>query len=577
MKRFKLSGQKSNFEISTEISKKIYVTGFFVIILTLLHYQLINGDYYSQRAKNNYVRVIPLRAIRGSISDRTGEVLAFDRAVFNISVIPYQIRNKKDRLFARIAEFLNCDISLLQGNYRRHLHNVFSPVDVIRDVDKAVALRLKEAFDDDILINPQPRRYYPYPYQTAHIVGYVKKAAAHYEKLKKYGYKPLERVGFVGVEQYYDAYLKGEDGGDLIEVDATGNVVGFLGEQRHKRGKDIQLTIDYRIQREARQSLGEKIGVIILMDSHSGGMIAFYSSPAFNTNNFIQGKRIERFLRSKGSPLINRGIQARYAIGSVFKPILAIAALEERKTTPYSSFICQGHIQLGISKFRCSGVHGNQDLRQALIHSCNVYFYNLGLGVGPSGMAKWAKAYGLDSLTGIDLPYEKKGLVADVQWKKKKLKQIWFPGDTLNFSIGQGFMEITPIEVAVAMSTFANGGYRVTPYLLQSVEGVNAHITTRTYVGSSDKNIEIVKKALRGVVADGEGTARILNKLDMKIHGKTGTAQTSGKSHAWFVGFFPYKNRTYTVCVFLEHGSSSHEAVKVTLQFLKEISQKDFL
>jgi penicillin-binding protein 2 len=219
-----------------------------------------------------------------------------------------------------------------------------------------------------------------------------------------------------------------------------------------------------------------------------------------------------------------------------------------------------------------------QDLYQALAHSCNVYFYNLGLILGPENLATWAERLGLNRLTDIDLPYEKKGIVPRPQWKRKVFKQAWFPGDTVNFSIGQGYLGATPMELVVALSVFANGGYKVTPYILREVDKMGVHPTGKTYLGFNPANLEAVKKGLAGAVRDPEGTARLLRDVGFAVSGKTGTAQTArGEPHGWFVGFFSYKDKTYTVCVFLEHGHSSYEAVKVTHDFLRLLKEEELL
>jgi len=563
---------------NASIIKKIYLGGILLLISVLFFYQIINGEYYSLRAKNNYVRVIPLRAIRGSIFDRNGAFLAYDKATFNISVIPYQIRNKKDRLFKELSEFLKYDRHLIYKNYNKNLKSFFSPVDIIIDISKISALRLEEKFKDSLLINPQPKRYYPYPYQFAHVLGYVKEVASFYEKLKKYGYTPLERAGFSGVEQYYDAYLKGEDGGDLIEVNAKGRIAGFLGKRIPQKGKDIYLAIDRRIQEIASESINKRRGVIILMDSDSGEIISLYSSPSFDSNCFIEGKNVSRFFNDvRNSPLLNRATQARYPIGSIFKPLSGVAALEEKKITQHTAFTCKGKLDLGSIQFRCGDIHGSEKLRDALAHSCNVYFYNLGLILGPKTMAKYAMRFGMNSLTGIDLPYEKKGVVPTPAWKKKALRKNWFSGDTLNLSIGQGYLSTTPLEVIAAINIFANGGYLVTPRILKEIDGTALNLTTKVHLGIKDGNLKIIKKGLRDVVAKKSGTAHMLEGLNLEIAGKTGTAQTKGNSHAWFAGFFPYDQPKYTILSFIENGGSSLEAVKVMYTFLQKIMAESLL
>lgn len=547
------------------------------MLLTLFFYQIINGSYYRQRAKNNYVRLIPTPAIRGSIFDRNGDILAYDRAVFNISVIPHQIRNKKKPLFERLSKITGYGVDSIENNYRRNSSNPFSAVNIITDIDKITALRLKEELKNQILITPEPQRHYPQRENCAHFLGYVKPASSSYDKLKKYGYKPLERAGFLGVEQYYDSYLKGLDGGDLVEVDAGGQMVGFLGERRPKKGQDIYLTIDSRIQEIAFKALDQKKGVIILMNSINGEMLTLCSSPSFDPNDFIRGKNVTALFNDKSSPLLNRAIQASYPLGSTFKPLIALAALDTKKITPDKTFLCEGSVKIGLAKFKCSKIHGSQNLYQAIAHSCNVYFYNLGLILGPNALAKAAKRFGLDTLTGIDLPYEKKGIVPNPRWKKKLLNQNWFTGDTVNLSIGQGFIETTPMENMLAINVFASDGYLVKPRILKKVGDLSSGSPLKIYLRYSQENIDLIKKSLRGAVNEEGGTAALLQNLDLAISGKTGTAQTNGRPHGWFIGYFPYKNTKYTICVILENGGSSYAALRVAYKFLKKIIKEDFL
>ncbi len=575
----KFTRYKKNYELNFSLGllQKLYLLGFIILIGVLFNYQIVKGNYYSKRAKNNYVRVIPLRSMRGTIFDRNNIALAYDKAVFNISVIPYQIRNKKEELFNQLSEFLNYDLKLINKNYKKNTLSLFSPVNIIINIDKLSALRLKERFKDIILITTQPQRYYPYPYQSAHILGYVKEATSFYDKLKKYGYNPLERVGFFGVEQYYDAYLRGNDGGNLIEVDAKGRIVGFLGERIPLKGKNVHLTIDNRIQQIAKDSMGDKKGAIIFMDSDSGELLALFSYPSFDSNAFITGKNTGKFLTDKNCPLINRAIQSTYPIGSIFKPIISISALEEKKITSSTTFNCTGKLTLGSTKFGCWSVHHDENLYEALAHSCNVYFYKVGLILGQKTISKWSKKFKLDSLTGIDLPYEKKGLSPNANWKQKKLKKSWYTGDTVNLSIGQGYMLATPLEATVAINAIANNGYFVIPSILKGVEQVNSSLSSRTYSGISEKNINIVKQGMRMTVSTKTGTANMLKPLNLNIAGKTGTAQTRGKSHGWFIGFFPYKEPKYTICVFLENGGSSHEALNVVYKFLDSLKSQNLL
>ncbi|MCM8830845.1 MAG: penicillin-binding protein 2 [Candidatus Omnitrophica bacterium] len=553
--------------------RRIYLASFFVIVFVLFYYQILRGDYYNKRALNNYVRIIPITSIRGNIFDRKGILLAQDKPSFNIAVIPYQIRWTKEILFEEIAKFLGYDKSLLYKNYKRNFKNFFSPVDIIINLDKKVAIELKEKFQDKILINIQPIRYYPYPYEVAHIIGYVKEAENVFDDTKKYGFSPKERVGVLGVEQYYNKYLAGEDGGYLIEVNANSEIVGFLGERKPKKGSDIILTIDYQIQRIAYEALSQKRGVIILMDLNSGEIITLASSPSFDLNSFITGENVSRFLNDKNKPLLNRAIQATYPPGSTFKPIIALAALSENIIFPKTTFICKKIFSIGDYNFHCLGYHEDEDLYYAMLHSCNVYFYNVGLKLGVEKIIKYAKKFMFDSTTKIDLPYEKEGyLPHHIRYSKN-----WFIGDTLNLAIGQGMLEVSPLRLLVSMSAIANGGYLVKPHILKAIDGNQQNLSSNIYLGVSDSLLGILKKTLIGVVKNNEGTGYLLNKLNLKIAGKTGTAQTRTKAHGWFVGFFPYDKPKYGICVLLEEAGSSFEAVKLSYFFLKELINKNIL
>lgn len=551
--------------------RRLYLGGFFVLLVSLMYYQVLNGDYYLRRARNNYVRVIPQRSIRGNIFDRNANILAYDRASFNIAVIPYQIKGKEDVIFSNLSNFMHCDLNALHKNYNRKLQNLFSPVDIISDIDKVAAFKLKERFGDDILIDPQPERQYIYPYEFAHLLGYVKNAAAFYANLKQYGYTPLERIGFSGIEQYYDDYLRGQDGGDLIEVNARGKIVGLLGVKNAKKGKDVYLTVDYRIQKAAYEAIAGKKGTIIFMDSRNGEILALVSFPSFDPGNFIRGKDVARFLNAKDKPMHNRAIGSTYPLGSAFKPIVLTAAIQEGKISPHTTFVCKGKFNIGRADFHCEKIHDEENAYEGLAHSCNVYFYNLGIIVGRDIITQWAKKFGLDSLTDIDLPYEKKGIIPFAGWN---IGQRWYMGDTLNLAIGQGYTECSPIEILLAINVFANEGYLVKPRVLKSIADTQSATTHGYMIGISKNTIAIVKKALVGVVEKDDGTAHMLKALNLKIAGKTGTAQTKSRPHGWFVGFFPYDEPKYSLCVFLENGGSSYEALKVAYQFLNKLKEE---
>jgi penicillin-binding protein 2 len=575
--KFKIKGSLYDNKYLAKLLKRIVLISFIVLLAVLFNYQAINGSYYLKRAENNYVRAIPLYSLRGSIFDRNGTALARDQASFNLAVFPYQIKNKKNLLFEKLAKELGISEKTIHKNYKKNISGYFSPTNIVFDVSKEIALALKEKHPKSLLVNPAPQRKYLMPLSFAHILGYVKKASSLQSQFKEYGYKPLERIGIYGIEQYYDSYLQGQDGGDLVEVDVSGNVVGFLGRKKPISGNDVFLTIDSKIQEIAKNSLAKKRGSIILISSDSGKIIALYSSPSFDPNLFIKGSNLTSLYNNQFSPLFNRTIQGTFPIGSLIKPLLAIAGLEKDIIKPETTFDCKGRLTLGNNIFRCSGFHGIQNLEQALSHSCNIYFYNLGLILGPKTISRWLKMFGLDSKTFIDIPYEKKGFIPTPKWKKEKFKQSWYSGDTLNLSIGQGYLHTTPLAITIAINAIANGGYLVEPTLLKKIGEEKAVYHFKESINVGRKNLNIVKNGLCKTVSKNSGTARMLKNLSLGICGKTGTAQTSGKPHGWFVGFFPSQKPKYTVSVFLEKGGSSHQALRVLYDFLNNLKQNNLI
>ncbi len=557
--------------------KRFVGLSFFVLLIALFNLQVVRGDYFLRRARNNYMRAVLLPSLRGSIYDRNGTPLAEDKAAFNIAVIPYQVSKDRDFLFEEIAQYLELDKRVLHLNYRRNLKFFFSPTNIVTDIDKQVALELKRRYPESVLINPTPKRNYPLGLEFAHLLGYVKKASFLQDYSKKYGYTPRERIGVYGLEQYYDSYLKGQDGGDLLEVDARGNAVGFLGRKKPTRGKDIYLTIDNQIQKIARESLARKKGTIIFFDSNSGEVLAMYSSPSFDPNSFIEGRGVGKIYADRDSPLINRATQSTYPLGSVIKPIIALAGLEEEEIDSKTTFDCKGVFSLGRSDFRCSRIHGLQDLTAALGNSCNVYFYQLGLRLGVEKISRWAKKFGLDSKTKIDLPYQRQGVIPNPEWKRERFNQSWYAGDTVNLSIGQGYTQVTPLAIALAINAIAIEGYLVEPTLLKRIEDRQARPISKKNIKVDKANIAAVKEGMRYAVTQGTGTARALGNLGLDLAGKTGTAQTSKDPHGWFIGFFPYQKPQYTIAVFLENGGSGSEAVRTAHHFLSEIKKQNLL
>ncbi len=556
--------------------KRIKITGFIIIISGLIYYQLIKGEYFFNRSISNYIRLIPQPAPRGLILDRKGRVLVKNALKFEICVFLKEVNNE---LFQKIGDLLELEPQILKRNFKSNFIAPFIPTVIFATTDRDKILKIEEENFSEILIRTRPERYVNFPYSLSHIVGFVRKISKGELFLRKYGYDLQEEIGYAGLELFYENYLRGKPGGVQVEIDAEGRVNRILGERKPLPGKNISLSLDMEMQEIAYKSLKGYRGSLILMDSSSGKILAMASRPSFNVNLFTGDKNyFKKITKNSLRPLVNRVIQGEYPLGSVFKTVVGLAGLEERKLFKNTKFLCQGVFKLKDVEFRCWSSHGWQDLVGGLLHSCNIFFYNVGLKIGAKAIEKYARLLGLGRLTGIDLPFEKKGLVPSVSWKERHLGKSWYPGDTLNFSIGQGYLLATPLQTAVLLNFFATRGWLIQPYLVEKIGDLKISLRRKEAIGVNLKNIQLINKGLREAVRNREGTAHILESLNLKIAGKTGTAQVRGKHpHAWFAGFFPYKKPKYVLVVMLENGGSSLNACKVAYNFLSQLKEKNLL
>ena len=549
-----------------------------IITAVLTYMQLVRGEYYHERSLNNRIRVVSIEAPRGRILDRGGAVLADNRLSFNIAVIPQDIENK-DALFGFLSAALNKDRWSLETLYARHYVTPFEPVIIARDIDRGVLINIEEnRFRYPGLgIEESFERFYPFHEDGAHALGYVGKIdAAQAEALWEYGRTPLSIVGKSGVERFYDDLLEGSVGGRQIEVNSRGQEVSLLGFKEPSRGKDIGLSIDQRVQSTASELLAGRPGSVVVMDMSNGDVLSIVSSPAFDPNVFIdsgQNDKIREYMRGRSSPLLNRAISGQYPPGSVFKALVALSALELNKITPRTAFDCPGHYMIGGSRFGCPHEHGREDLFGAIAHSCNVYFFHIGQMVTAPVIDAYARAFGLNRLTGIDLPFESQGNLLLPSRKKNR----WYAGDTLNLSIGQGDTLATPLQLTVLMAAIANDGIVLKPRLLKTIDGKvlpAPDLAKRPIVRLRDSTWRAVQQGLRMTVEDEQGTGHLLSTLNgMHVWGKTGTAQAGRlqENHAWFAGYVRSPKNNLAFCVFLEHGGSSANAVALTRDLLERI------
>lgn len=557
---------------------------FFLVLTRLAYMQVVRGGYYRQLSGKNCIRLIARQARRGTIYDRNGMVLAENLPSYDVLVIPQDFQ-EPEAGFSFLSRALQKDKQELVKKFRLNRSAPFAPVVIAKNISREQAIKIEENKNQfpGISVQVNAKRSYPFASICSHILGYVGEIDRfRITRLKDYGYKIKDAVGYGGIEEYYDNFLRGEDGGVQIEVDNRGRQVRMLGLRTPTPGEDIVLTIDARIQGICAEALSGFKGAAIFMDPKNGEILSMVSSPAFDPNVFVDRydpDLLSGYFRDKQSPLLDRAISGLYSPGSVFKVVTALAALEQGRSSAKTSFSCNGSYRLGNREFACWKEHGLQDLRSAFVHSCNVYFYHLGRLAGPEALSRFAYEFGFGQITGIDLPAQALGTVPSRIQKKASRKESWYPGDTLNFSIGQGDLLVTPLQLTAMMSAVVNGAFSVRPHLAKQIAGREIESSRRQKsLKIKPQNLEMVRRDLRAVVSEPTGTAHILNIENLGIAGKTGTVEVAqGKPHAWFVGFFPYREPRMVFCVFLENGGSGYNACLVARDILKRILEEKIL
>lgn len=534
-----------------------------LVLFNLFRMQILQGEEYRELSEKNRLRVRLLEAPRGRILDRSGEAIADSRLSFNCSFFPQEARKHLDANFRVLSPILGEERATLKTRYLKAKPGQYGTILVAEDISVEQAMQIEERLDElaGVLVETRPIREYPAGEAVAHLTGYTgPQTETETEWLADAGYGPSDWIGKTGLEAAYETYLHGKSGGLQMEVNSRGRLVRALGVREPREGKDVELAIDAGLQEEAYKLLDGRKGAVVVLDARDGGVLALVSSPAFNPNLFASSagrKMVGEYFTDEHSPMLNRAVQSAYPLGSVFKIFTALAALGQKKITPATRFSCAGHLVVGGNKFGCwkEGGHGSQDLVEALAHSCDVYFYRTGLAVGPDSIRAMARLFGFDEKLGIDLPGERKGHVPSREWKKKKKRGGWYDGDTANFAIGQGFLQVTPLQAAAAVAA-AGTGELVRPHLVQKIDGVPVVSRHASAVPVPLKDLEDVRKGLLQVVQSDTGTGKAARVPGVIIAGKTGTAETGpGKpTHAWFAGYAPADKPQIAMCVFLEGG-----------------------
>lgn len=558
---------------------------FLLLGLGIVNLQILQGSHFKNLSNKNCIRLVPQIGCRGRILDRQADVIVDSRLSYDAMIWPQGPVDIGGSL-EKVSRILGVGSDSLRKEFRNNFISPSVPVAIAKNIDlkKAVALGEMKLEIPAIIIQPTPVRSYPYSNTASHVIGYVSEIDRwRLTKLEDYGYKTKDIVGFGGLEEKYDYYLRQEEGGLSIEVDHRGRFMRVLGFRPPSSGRDMQLTLDLRIQKIVEEQLGRKKGCVVVMNPYTGEIIAMASSPDFEPSLFVgerAGSSVAGLFNNPDAPFINRAISAAYPAGSIFKVIVSAAALETKKINLSTSFLCDGQTAIGKSKFNCWNTHGPQSLIAAITHSCNVFFYRTGLIVGAQTIYDYAVKFGLSRPCGFDLPYEVSGFVPSPLWRKVNKFKSWYDGDTANLSIGQGDVLVTPLQVARMMSVFANKGYLVTPYIVKAIGGkdVSSYQRKSERVAIKESTIDYIRQGLRGVVADSSGTGSVLSELPVSVAGKTGTAQAPpGLPHGWFAGFFPFKNPKYVMCVFLERGGAGHNSAVLAKQIISAMATQGLI
>jgi len=563
----------------------------FVGLLGQLWYlQVLEGGKLQEMSERNRIRIRPVAAPRGILFDRNGLALVDNRPAFTLSLIPREI-DDRDTVMARLSVLLKIPMRELEEALERVPPDSFRPVRVRRGLtlDEVTKVEERKLELPGVVVEVEPQRVYPTSTFAAHLLGYVREVTD--DQMKQGRYRRGDMIGQSGLERLLDEHLRGRDGGERIEVDAMGRPVQVMRREEPDPGAQVITTVDRRIQEAAERAMAGRSGAVIVMDPRNGDVLAMTSSPAFEldrlTGNLDRDEWL-KVIRDPLTPLMNRALQSQYAPGSVFKVVVAAAGLQEGSLTPMDKIYCNGEFHLGQWTFKDwkEGGHGHVDTRTALIHSCNIFFYQAGLKVGPAAIARYAEAFGLGSPSGIDLGGERAGMVPFLDGRRRVDGRKWQAGDTVNMSIGQGQVLVTPMQIARMMSAVANGGVLWRPRLVQRVERVDgslAYSSSSKMTGRVDLSPIVwafLRQALSGVVNEG-GTGGAARIPGIDVAGKTGTAQSVNKSdsakgqdHAWFASFAPAQDPEVVVVVLVERGGKGGQ---VAAPIARQIYQAIFL
>ncbi len=557
-----------------------------MLVGRLFFLQVVKGDYYFRISEENRIRLLTLPASRGQITDRNGRIIATSRPSYTAFLIPYQVmealpgRNSylpKDNMASlthKLAVSLELDSSYLEQKLKSRWWLGYEPIKLKKDINFHTVCVIEEQNEDlpGVIYQVEPTRKYLEAGWVGHVVGYVNELSRKElnQASTQQGFRLGGVIGRKGLERQYDDLLRGNDGTTFLEVTARGKILGPLQEKRPDppvNGSDLRLTIDLDLQAAAESALADcPSAAVVALDPRNGGVLALVSKPSVDANLFAGSLSPEQWndiLEDPLHPLLTRPIQATYPPGSTLKLLTAAIALETGVATENTCFLpCDGSFTFGKREFRCwqpTG-HGRLDLKDAIIQSCDVYFYQLGLKVGLERWSRYARMCGFGQRTGVDLPDEAKGFVPTLDYYRQRYgKGDWVKSLVINLSIGQGEVLVSPLQLAVFFAGLATDGRLVKPHLVDQVIMADGRTLPSQpeitgYLPFSPSTLRILQEAMTGAVNDPRGTGSLAKIPDITVAGKTGTAQNPhGQDHAWFVGYAPASDPRIVVVVLAEN------------------------
>ncbi|MCA1961744.1 MAG: penicillin-binding protein 2 [Desulfomonile sp.] len=549
----------------------------------LWYLQLVQGESYAAMSLTNRVQTLRHPPSRGRILDRNGRVLADNSPSFTLSIIRGELENPRE-----LVEACSATLGMPPERLRHAIERSASiprylmyPLKRNLSLEQISLIRTRMADLRGVVLETKPRRLYPYGSTLCHVIGTIGQISRpELVKGAETGYRSGDLVGKTGIEKEYEPYLKGVEGWERIEIDAKGRQLGTLAVKMPEQGADIVLTADAELQRFVEEIFVHRAGSVVALDCDTGEILAMVSTPGFDPNLFspsVSECEWKELSTDPLHPLENRAVRGLYSPASTFKIVTAAAALAEGVIKPDHTFTCKGELELRGQRFRCWNHygHGRVALHRAIVESCDVYFYELGLKLGPDRIAKYASLFGMGKPTGLGLPQELPGLIPTSPWKLRTYGEPWKDGETINMAIGQGYLVCTPVQLAVMTAAVANGGRVLKPTIVKQIRGhdgkiIFEHATVERWTLPLDeKSLAFLRAAMSGVVTERMGTGKKCQIPGLKVAGKTGTSQVvrqkqrvvgesqapyHERTHAIFVAYVDHMPKKIAVAVVVEHG-----------------------